>query len=676
MKVIKKSIKPLIFLCMVIAIFSPLSKAVSVSLSEDLTLLQSVQAQIESGNLAIAIKTLKGIPDSPQKRAIEGNLYARQGDFKQAIILYTSALPQFSGEMKIRLAWNLLSTLREREEYLSWQMKFERDPRKRESLRSAIAEDRYLALSVAQDNAEGLEVQVALWGLNPAEVNVNRLRERLKNFEDSPLKVEMLLAVGEEENAVKVAEGFGEPRLLSWTYGASGEKFLKAKDFEGAIAFCDKARVAANRINDHLAIARWQHCLANGYEGLGEMERAKASYEVAVGAIARMREELVGFRVNPLTLKQVNEILRDYLVVLLMSPTEEDLLKSIQVQKLSTLNALDTYFRSTCDLDVGGKKIIAPDTANLYSILLEDRAYLIYQDAEGVKFFPIDVPVGVLEEKLYLWRLQLSDASSDAHIDLGRELYGILLRPVEQLLSNKTKIVFVQDGILRTVPMAALIVGDQYGDQYLVEKYHISYSLGFSLSADKLYESALVAGATTKQMEELPFVRQEVSIIGELLKAEIVEGEKLTQESLARMLKKNSYGIIHLATRNQISPDIEDSKLSLGKEEISLLEFERLLMDRSGGVDFINLSACDTATGNPIAALGLSGIALRTGIPNSVGSLWGIPDERTKDFMVSFYRHLKKEDYSAALRKAQIDAIQDPSSRPYAWAGFIFLSNR
>jgi CHAT domain-containing protein len=220
--------------------------------------------------------------------------------------------------------------------------------------------------------------------------------------------------------------------------------------------------------------------------------------------------------------------------------------------------------------------------------------------------------------------------------------------------------------------MAALIVGDQY----LVEKYDISYSLGFALSADKLYESALVAGATTTQMEELPFVRQEVSIIGELLKAEILEGEKLTQESLARMLKMNSYGLIHLATRNRISPDIEESKFSLGKEEISLLEFERLLMDRSGGVDFINLSACDTATGNPIAALGLSGIALRTGIPNSVGSLWGIPDERTKDFMVSFYRHLKKEHYSAALRKAQIDAIQDPSSRPYAWAGFIFLSNR
>jgi CHAT domain-containing protein len=451
-----------------------------------------------------------------------------------------------------------------------------------------------------------------------------------------------------------------------------GEKFLKAKDFEGAIAFCDKARVAANRINDHLAIARWQHCLANGYEGLGEMERAKASYEVAVGAIARMREELVGFRVNPLTLKQVNEILRDYLVVLLMSPTEEDLLKSIQVQKLSTLNALDTYFRSTCDLDVGGKKIIAPDTANLYSILLEDRAYLIYQDAEGVKFFPIDVPVGVLEEKLYLWRLQLSDASSDAHIDLGRELYGILLRPVEQLLSNKTKIVFVQDGILRTVPMAALIVGDQY----LVEKYDISYSLGFALSADKLYESALVAGATGTQVEGLPFVHQEVSIIGKLLEAEILEGEKLTQESLARMLKKNSYGIIHLATRNQISPDIEDSKLSLAKEEISLLEFERLLMGRRGEVAFINLSACDTASGNPIAALGLSGIALRTGIPNSVGSLWGIPDELTKDFMVNFYRYLEKGDYSGALRKAQMDSIRDPSSRPYAWAGFIYLTNR
>ena len=221
--------------------------------------------------------------------------------------------------------------------------------------------------------------------------------------------------------------------------------------------------------------------------------------------------------------------------------------------------------------------------------------------------------------------------------------------------------------------MAALIDGDEF----LVERYDISYSLGFKLQEpNQRIRTALVAGSSITSTEVLPSITQEIASIGKILQADILLDGNLSEQSFANKLQEQSYGVVHIATRNQITPDINQSRFSLGKQDISLLEFERLLRDRYGDITFLNLAGCDTATGNSIAILGLTGIGLRTGIVNTVGSLWGIPDETTTDFMLRFYQALNHtENYSSSLRQAQLREIKNPLSRPYSWAGFISLTN-
>ncbi|WP_206818536.1 CHAT domain-containing protein, partial [Chroococcus sp. FPU101] len=153
---------------------------------------------------------------------------------------------------------------------------------------------------------------------------------------------------------------------------------------------------------------------------------------------------------------------------------------------------------------------------------------------------------------------------------------------------------------------------------------------------------------------------------------------QLSKSSLQSRLQ-TPYDVLHLATRNQLERNVEQSRLTLGTQEITLLEFEQLLQQRSSRITFLNLSACDTATGNPAAVLGLTGIGFRTGIDNTMGSLWAVSDQSTVEFMIEFYRHLQQTpyDFSESLRQAQIQAINQDSNelRPFSWAGFILLTN-
>jgi CHAT domain-containing protein len=678
---------------------------------EDKTILESIQNNIESGNLSQATKLLEQIEDSNYKRALEANIAARVGDYEVAISLYHSLIDQFDGKDRYRLVWNYIQLLRERAEYYDWQLSLEYDSSARQSLQELIESDQNLALSLARNYQDDLTIAILLWQMSPrdtksldkvgqpsiqqadcetdrltqqgcptlsnfhlGEVERNPLRGQTLKKEDSGLKVELLLGIGEIDEAINVAQRLNEPRFLSWAYGEQGKKLLEQGQVEGAIASFETARLAANQAQDYLALARWQGYLGSSHVMEGNVEKAKLSYEVAVNAIKDVRKAVTGYRVDPLLIKQIQPILRDYLVLLLKSSDQESLKKAIEIQKLSSLTELESYFKNLCDIDLKAASTIKSDTAYIYTIILGNRLHLIVQTSEGYLKKSVVIAKSQLDEQLYRWRLALADSFNDSYIEDGRKLYDLLIRPIEPQIWDKKRLVFVQDGLLRTVPMAALIDGEDF----LIERYAIAYSLGFKLQEpNQRLKTALVAGSSQTPTEILPSVNQEVALLGKILEADVLSGEQLSPQSLSDKLENQTYNIVHIATRNEIMPNIEQSLFTLGKEEISLREFERMLRSRKGDIAFLSLASCDTATGNSVAVLGLTGIGLRTGIVNTVGSLWGIHDEQTKDFMVKFYRNLQKtEDYDDSLRQAQLDAISNELVRPDAWAGFIVLTNK
>ncbi|MCJ8280715.1 MAG: CHAT domain-containing protein, partial [Rivularia sp. ALOHA_DT_140] len=82
--------------------------------------------------------------------------------------------------------------------------------------------------------------------------------------------------------------------------------------------------------------------------------------------------------------------------------------------------------------------------------------------------------------------------------------------------------------------------------------------------------------------------------------------------------------------------------------------------------------------GDNRAALGLAGVAVRSGARSTLASLWPVDDQSTSAFMVEFYKQLAKPDISKAeaLRKAQISLIkQQEFKHPFYWATFVLIGN-
>ncbi len=92
--------------------------------------------------------------------------------------------------------------------------------------------------------------------------------------------------------------------------------------------------------------------------------------------------------------------------------------------------------------------------------------------------------------------------------------------------------------------------------------------------------------------------------------------------------------------------------------------------------DLVVLSACKSGYGAIERGEGIMGISrgfIAGGANNVVASLWKVHDEKTKEFMLSFYSHLiKGKSYAHSLRLAKSDKIKQ-GWLPMDWAGFIII---
>jgi CHAT domain-containing protein len=94
-------------------------------------------------------------------------------------------------------------------------------------------------------------------------------------------------------------------------------------------------------------------------------------------------------------------------------------------------------------------------------------------------------------------------------------------------------------------------------------------------------------------------------------------------------------------------------------------------------IELLVLSACQTASGDNRATLGLAGVAVRSGARSTLATLWSVNDESTAQFMETFYQKLTQPNVSRAeaLRLAQIEMIKSGNRRPFLWAPFILVGN-
>jgi len=225
--------------------------------------------------------------------------------------------------------------------------------------------------------------------------------------------------------------------------------------------------------------------------------------------------------------------------------------------------------------------------------------------------------------------------------------------------------------------MAALF--DPKRQQFLIERFAISYSLGLggSVSTERP-ESPLIAGTSQPSPSfpnPLPGVLQETQQLQALLGGTKLLNDSFTPETLSKQLKNKDYKLLHLASHGKFAGLVEETIVQTGQKALSLSEFEQLLRSRQSPLIHLTLSACETATGNRYAILGLAGMGIRAGIPTVMGTLWFAADLETADFVLNFYRVWQGgASREQALRESQVARLAR-QEHPANWSNFVLLQN-
>jgi CHAT domain-containing protein len=267
----------------------------------------------------------------------------------------------------------------------------------------------------------------------------------------------------------------------------------------------------------------------------------------------------------------------------------------------------------------------------------------------------------------------------------AQRLYNWLIRPLESDLANlpvKT-LVFVPDGALRLIPMAAL----HDGHDFLIRKYALATTPGLALTDPKPLRReharplALGLSKSVQGFTALPYVTDELATLKSLYDAKLMLNQDFLVANVEQALRTGDYGILHIASHGQFASEASESFILTFDTKLTmdlLEEYIGRLRYREDPLELLTLSACETALGDDRAALGLAGIAIKAGARSAVATLWHVADKAAADLVSEFYSALQESGVSRAqaLQRAQIALLDHPDYRsPFFWSPFLLINN-
>lgn len=438
----------------------------------------------------------------------------------------------------------------------------------------------------------------------------------------------------------------------------------------------------------------WQLGRINKFQE--NQEIAIANYNQAVDILESLRTDLVAISSEvQFDFRETVEPIYRELVGLLLQPdravTQSDLQQARQAIESLQLAELDNFFKDAC-LDAEPAQIDRVDSkaAVLYPIILSDRLEVIAAlPGQPLRHYSTILPQAEIEETISRMRIALTSRRMriliQRFLQPSQQLYDWLIRPIEAELgaSEVETIVFVLDGALRNIPMAALYDGDEY----LAQKYSVALAPGLQLVDPKPLAreelTILTAGLSEARQgfSALPGVELELERIEASAHTKVLLNQSFTDANFQTAINAFPFPVVHLATHGEFSSAAADTFVLTWDERIDAKELDSLLRretQEDRAIELLVLSACQTAAGDKRAALGLAGVAVRAGARSTVGSLWLVSDEATSLLMTRFYQELAKAEVpkAEALRRAQESVLQDERfSHPYFWSAFILVGN-
>jgi len=519
-----------------------------------------------------------------------------------------------------------------------------------------------------------------------------------KKVENPNLQPSILL-----EQALAVARTIGDARAESFALGSLGQLHEAAGDYDKAMELTRTAQFAAQQINGSDSLYRWQWQAGRIFKATGAKEQAIAAYEQAIATLQSIRGDIVAanqelqfdFR------EQVEPVYRELMELLLDSsasgvksqPSKGEaspVSRVVDILELLKLAELQNFFGDECvqvALAKGDGKAGLSDTntAVVYSVILDDQTEMILRSPDGsMAHFPVPMGRQEIQAEIDQLRYFLELRPTEEYLPQAQKVYNLLIRPMEADLAaaKPSTLIFINDGVLRKVPMAAL----HDGKEFLVQKYPIAITPSLSLTnAKPLDHSNLEALSLGLTVERAPFaaltnVKAEVRAVNEILGGTELLDKAFTLSNLRSQLQKKSYPIVHMATHGKFGVDAETTFLVGYDQRISIEQIDNLLRSRGGkqSVELLTLSACQTAAGDNRSALGIAGVAVRAGVESALATLWYINDEATVPLIEEFYRQLRQPNITKAqaLRNAQMKMISQINyNHPAVWSPFILIGN-
>lgn len=493
---------------------------------------------------------------------------------------------------------------------------------------------------------------------------------------------------------VEQANALGDSHARSYALGHLGGLYERTRQWSHARQLTQQALAIAQSIQAEELSYQWQWQLGRIHQGEGNPSAATAAFQAAILTLDALRQELAAVdpEIQFSFQESVEPVYRGYVDLLLQhepsaSPSQAHLIAARQTMEALRAVELENFFRSAC-LEGQTVPIDAVDrtaTATIYPILLEDRFEVIVSLPERpLSHATSYVTLDEVEQTLEQLRVSLEQPFvAPEGKTQGQRVYDWLIAPLAAQLRDAEveTLVFVLDGALRNLPMAALYDGNHY----LVENYSIALAPGLQLldpqPLGKIASvEALAAGLTQERLgfSALNYVDRELSQLGDRLPVRVLLDQEFTSEALQQQIADEPFPIVHLATHGQFSSMPQETFILAWDKKITVNELSSVLSDRSRPIELLVLSACETAAGDKRAALGLAGMAIQAGTRSTLASLWSLNDESGARFVSQFYEELAAKDITKAeaLRRAQIALLQDPDYRqPLYWAPYVLIGN-
>jgi CHAT domain-containing protein len=511
-------------------------------------------------------------------------------------------------------------------------------------------------------------------------------------------------AYGAYREAEKTATRIGDNRALSYALGYQGELYKLDGKPDDALVLTRHAALLAQELKSPDILFRWQWQIARILSLQHRLDPAISAYQSAVATLQSIRHDMslhygntnyhssfreaagaIYFELADLLFQRADNAGND-------ADIQTDLKDARDTAEDLKAAELEDYFQDDCanllKAKVKNIQTISSTAVVVYIIPLPDRTEILLNMPSGrIERVKSPVTGPELEETATVFRVNLEKRTTDEYLEQAAQLYDWLIRPLGSFIDNDKidTLVFVPDGALRTIPMAALYDGAHF----LVEKYAIATTPGLTLMEPKplaTQKTNLIINGLSEGVQGFPalsYVPEEVKKLKSLYGGPQLMNSEFVQKNIEKEFSTDTtYSIVHIASHGHFDSDSKKTFILTYDSKLTLDELEQMIRPsqmKDRPVELLTLSACETAAGDDRAALGLAGIAVKAGARSALATLWFVNDEASAELIDDFYTNLHDIpgiSKAKALQKAQIKLLSDPLyGHPCYWAPYQIIGN-